>query len=80
MKKQERRSLGLTVAGHVQLDQVFEVLDVRRQPLDFIVAQAEFAKLAEPEKVLQGGRKIRKGTSGPRMGCAEGTDAPWVNP
>ena len=43
----------LTVPGDVELDEVLEVLDVRRQPLDLVVAQPKLAKSVQTEEVLQ---------------------------
>ena len=43
----------LTVPGDVELDEVLEVLDVRRQPLYLVIAQTKLAKPVETEEILQ---------------------------
>ena len=43
----------LTIPGDVEFDEIFKVLNVWRQSLDFIVAQSQLAEAVEPEKVLQ---------------------------
>ena len=47
----------LTVPRDVELDEVLEVLDVRRQPLDLVVAQPKLAKSVQTEEVLQKWKK-----------------------
>ena len=41
-----------TVSRDVELDEVLEVLDVRRQSLDLVVAQPKLAKSVETEEIL----------------------------
>ena len=48
----------LTVPRDVELDEVLEVLDVRRQPLDLVVAQPKLAKSVQTEEVLQKWEKL----------------------
>ena len=43
----------LTVSGDVELDEVLEVLYVRRQSLDLVIAQPKFAKPVETEEILK---------------------------
>ena len=43
----------LTVSRDVKLDEVLEVLDVRRQSLDLVIAQPKLAKPVETEEILQ---------------------------
>ena len=50
----------LTVPRDVELDEVLEVLDVRRQPLDLVVAQPKLAKSVQTEEVLQKWEKLTK--------------------
>ena len=44
----------LTISGHVQLDEVLQVLYVRGKPLDLIVAEAQLPQAIQAEEVLQG--------------------------
>ena len=48
----------LTVPRDVELDEVLEVLDVWRQPLDLVVAQPKLAKSVQTEEVLQKWEKL----------------------
>ena len=43
----------LTVSRDVELDEVLEVLNIRRQSLDLVVTQPKFAKSVEAEEILQ---------------------------
>ena len=42
----------LTVSRDVELDEVLEVLNIRRQSLDLVVTQPKFAKSVEAEEIL----------------------------
>ena len=45
--------MGLTVSGDIEFDQIFKVLDIRRQPLDLVVAEAQATQTVEPKEVLK---------------------------
>lgn len=47
-----KEQCSLTVSGDIQLDEVLKILDVLRDPLDFVVAEAQLSQLGKPEEIL----------------------------
>ena len=48
-----KNKAGLTVSGDIELNQIFKVLDIRWQPLDLVVAEAETTESVQAKEVLK---------------------------